>query len=153
MTAEASTTAQDQPIGVLIVEDHDHVLWGLRKLIDGEWPRMKVTGTARSVPQALAALREGKPDVVVLDLFLGEDNSLDYLPQLRASAAAIVILTGCRDASMHRRAAQEGIGVVLKEQPAEALLREIERAWTRPRDCPPAVGTGSAGSVSSTTRR
>lgn len=154
MTTDASTPKDDEPIRVLLVEDHDHVLWGLGKLIDGEWPRMKVAGTARSVSQALAALAEGRTDVVVLDLFLGEDNSVDHLPALQASGAAILVLTGSRDADIHRRALERGAcAVVLKEQPAEVLLREIERAKARQQNCPPAVGTGDAGSVSSTTRR
>ena len=155
---------QDQPIRVLLVEDHEHVLWGLKKLVDGEWPRMKVVGTAKSIPQALAALRKAGTDVVVLDLFLGDENSLDHLPQFAASGAVIVALTGSRDTWLHRRAMQAGARtVVLKEEPAEVLLREIERAneWrlapghgrARQQDCQSAVGTGTAGFVSSTTRR
>lgn len=152
MSRDPSIPEPREPIRVLLVEDHDHVLWGLRKLIEGEWPRMKVAGTARTVPQAVAALREGRPDVVVLDLFLGEDNSLDHLPELQASGAVILVLTGSRDPDMHRRAMQGGAcAVVLKEQPAEVLLHEIERAKpARQPDCPSAVGTGNAGSVSST---
>jgi DNA-binding NarL/FixJ family response regulator len=164
MTTDASLPKHDEPIRVLLVDDHDHVLWGLGKLIEGESPRMKVTGTAKTVPQALAALREGRPDVVVLDLFLGKDNSLDYLPEIGASGAAILVLTGSRDPATHRRAMQGGARtVVLKEEPAEVLLHEIERAheWRRtPRndparqqDCLSAVETRIAGFISSITRR
>jgi DNA-binding NarL/FixJ family response regulator len=109
----------------------------------------------------LAALQEKRPDVVVLDLFLGEENSLDHLPALRASGAAILILTGARDTEIHRRAMQGGARtVVLKEEPAEVLLHEIERAseWrnapaARQQDCQSAVETRIAGFISSTTRR
>jgi two-component system, NarL family, nitrate/nitrite response regulator NarL len=155
---------QDQPIRVLLVEDHEHVLWGLKKLVDGEWPRMTVVGTAKTVPQGLAALHKARTDVVVLDLFFGEENSLDQLPQFAASGAVIVVLTGSRDTWLHRRALQAGARtVVLKEEPAEVLLREIARAneWrlaprhgrARQQDCQSAVGTGSAGIVCPTTRR
>jgi DNA-binding NarL/FixJ family response regulator len=164
MTTDASLTEQFEPIRVLLVDDHDHVLWGLRKLIEGEQPRMTVTGTARTVPQALAVLQEERPDVVVLDLFLGEDNSLDYLPELQASGAAILVLTGARDPDVHRRAMQGGARtVVLKDEPAEVLLHEIERAneWrntppehpARHQDCQSAVETRIAGFISSTKRR
>jgi DNA-binding NarL/FixJ family response regulator len=112
----------------------------------------------------LAALQEKRPDVVVLDLFLGEENSLDYLPELRASGAAILVLTGARDPQAHRRALQGGARtVVLKDEPAEVLLHEIERAneWrtappgdpARHQDCQSAVETRIAGFISSTTRR
>jgi DNA-binding NarL/FixJ family response regulator len=155
---------QDEPIGVLLVDDHSHVLWGLRKLVEGEWPRMKVTGTAKTVPQALAALHEGRTHVVVLDLFLGDENAVDRLPDIRASGAAILVLTGSRDSETHRRAMESGVrAVVLKEESAEVLLREIERAneWrrtpldekARQQDCQSAVETRIAGFISSTTRR
>ena len=85
---EASLNKREQPpIRVLLVDDHEHVLWGLSKLIEGETPRMTVTGTARTMAQALAAVDEKRPDVVVLDLFLGRENSLDQLPALGASGA------------------------------------------------------------------
>jgi DNA-binding NarL/FixJ family response regulator len=164
MATDASLNKQEQPIRVLLVDDHDHVLWGLCKLIEGERPRMTVTGTAKTVAQALAALQQKRPDVVVLDLFLGEESSLDHLPAFRASGAAIVVLTGARDAEMHRRAMQDGARtVVLKEEPADVLLQEIERAneWrkaplehaARQQDCHSAVEARIAGFISTTTRR
>ena len=155
---------EQPPIRVLLVDDHEHVLWGLSKLIEGETPRMTVTGTARTMAQALAAVGEKRPDVVVLDLFLGRENSLDRLPALGASGAALVVLTGARDAEIHRRAMQRGARtVVLKEEPAEVLLHEIERAaeWRNAppdnaagqQDCQSAVQARIAGFISSTTRR
>jgi DNA-binding NarL/FixJ family response regulator len=161
MTPDAFSNNHEQPIRVLLIDDHDHVLWGLRKLIEGERPRMTVTGTAKTVAQALAALEDKRPDVVVLDLFLGEENSLDRLPAFRDSGVAIVVLTGARDTKIHRRAMERGARtVVLKEEPAEVLLHEIERAseWrnappARQQDCQSAVETRIAGFISSTTRR
>jgi DNA-binding NarL/FixJ family response regulator len=140
------------PIRVLLVEDHDHVLWGLGKLIEGEWPRMVVAGNARTTSEALAALRARAVDVVVLDVFLGRENSLEHLPaQIAACGAAFVVLTGDGNPALHRLALQSGARAVLpKEGPADALLREIERAVARQPNCLSAVGTGPAGSVSST---
>jgi two-component system nitrate/nitrite response regulator NarL len=146
MNTEPRTAKHVEPIRLLLVEDHEHVLWGLGKLIDGEWPRLQIVGTARTVAQALAAVAAERPDVVVLDLFLGEDSMLDRLPSLQASGAAIVVLTGARDPQVHRRALQAGAySIVLKERPAEVLLHEIERAsaWRatrrREQDCQSAV--------------
>lgn len=148
----AAAPGSTAPIRVLLVEDHDHVLWGLGKLIEGEWPRMVLAGNARTSSEALAALRARAVDVVVLDVFLGQENSLERLPaQIAACGAAFVVLTGDRNPALHRLALQSGAhAVLLKDGPADALLHEIERAMARPPNCPPAVGTGSAGSVSST---
>ncbi len=157
MTADAANSAQGQPIRVLLVEDHEHVLWGLGKLIEGEWPRMRVSATARTAAQALAALGQEVPDVVVLDLFLDAENSLDRLDEIKASGAAIVVLSGSRDVALHQRALRAGArAVVRKDQPAEVLLREIERAYdasvkrcddaARQPDCPSAVEPALPGS-------
>jgi DNA-binding NarL/FixJ family response regulator len=161
MTTDDSLNNAEQPIRVLLVDDHDQVLWGLSKLIEGEKPRMTVAGKAQTIAQALTAVQDKRPDVVVLDLFLGEESSLDYLPALRASGAEILVLTGARDTEMHRRAMEGGARtVVLKDEPAEVLLHEIERAneWrnapdARQQDCHLAVETRIAGFISSTTRR
>jgi len=161
MDADAFPIEHSHPIRVLLVEDHEQVLWGLSKLVEGEWPRMKVAGTARTLAQALAALHADTADVVVLDLFLGEESSLKHLDEIKASGATILVLTSSRDADIHRRAMQGGAcAVVLKDQPAELLLREIERAHqsrvsppddaARQPDCPSAVGAGTGRFVSST---
>ena len=122
-------TRHGGPIRVLLVDDHEHVLWGLGKLIESTWPRMTVAGTAKSVGQLLAGLREHGTDVVVLDVYLGAENSLDHLAEIRATGAAVLVLTGSRDPELRRRALHNGARkVVLKEEPAEVLLHEIERA-------------------------
>jgi len=114
----------------MVIEDHDHVRWGLMKLIVGEWPRMALTSAVRSVEDAESALRVRGVDVVVLDVFLEDENALDRLPRTVAdSGAALVILTGSRDHELYRRAFDCGAAaVVLKDEPAEVLLRRIERA-------------------------
>jgi two-component system, NarL family, nitrate/nitrite response regulator NarL len=119
-----------QPIKVLLVDDHEHVLWGLGKLIDGEWPRMTVIGAVKTFGDAQAMARELMPDVIVLDIFLNDGNSVDRLPELLAECRApIVMLTGSHESELHHRALSAGARIVLsKEQPAEVILSEIERA-------------------------
>ncbi len=118
------------PIKVLLVDDHEHVLWGLQKLIEGEWPRMMVAGTARNVAQAIAGVRDKKPDVVVLDIQLGEVNALDHMAEIISNnQPQVVILTATESRDLHERAIRSGArSVVMKQEPAEILLREIERA-------------------------
>jgi DNA-binding NarL/FixJ family response regulator len=133
--SSAATTSGEQempgqPIKVLLVDDHEHVLWGLGKLIDGEWPKMTVIGAASSFADARAMARELTPDVIVLDIFLKDGNSIDRLPELlRECAAPVLILTGAHEPEIHQQALNAGARVVLsKEEPAEVILREIERA-------------------------
>ena len=57
-----------KPIGVMVVDDHQTMLWGLSKLIDGEKPRMQVVGTARNCEEAMEQVGQLTPDVILVDV-------------------------------------------------------------------------------------
>jgi len=118
-------------IRVMIVEDHDVVLWGLNKLIEGEAPAMRVVGNARDRRDALSRALELRPDVILLDLTLGDENGLDFLPQLvEASGGRVLVLTGIRDEEVHRKALRRGAsGVVCKDDPAEVVLKAVRKVY------------------------
>jgi len=124
---------QVETIRVLLVDDHEHVLWGLSKLIESEEPRMVVAGKAQTVSEALEAIRKGKPDVLLLDVYLGEENSLDHLPEFMDTCGLkILILTGSNDTNVKRRAVEGGaVAVINKGESAQVLLDHIRRAHYR----------------------
>jgi two-component system, NarL family, nitrate/nitrite response regulator NarL len=116
-------------IRVLIVDDHQLVRTGLRMLIESQ-PGMKVVGKAGNAAEALALAASKKPNVILLDIDLGSENGLDFLPELHETAtdARVLILTGVKDVETHRQAARLGAaGLVLKEQAAEVLLKAIRK--------------------------
>jgi len=117
------------PIRVLLVDDHEHVLWGLGKLIEGERPRMMVVGKARSMTEALDLARTHRPDVVLLDVYLGKDNSLDRLMEFLAmSEARVLVMSGAGDPRIQKRAIESGAREFLhKDEPADIFLAAIER--------------------------
>ena len=116
-----------EPIRVLLVDDHQSVLWGLKKLVDSAGPSMQVTGTASRCAEALDAVKDQQPDVVVLDVDLDGENGLDVLRSLRGRRAPrVLILTGVRDPDVRERAVFQGArGVVYKSEPAEMILKAI----------------------------
>jgi len=116
-------------IRVLIIDDHQLVRTGLRMLIESQ-PEMKVVGKAGNSAEALPLAAKQKPNLILLDIDLGGENGLDFLPELRKTApdARVLILTGTKDIEMHRRAARLGAaGLVLKEHAAEVLLKAIRK--------------------------
>lgn len=117
------------PITVLLVDDQPAILWGLEKLIGGEWPRMTVAGKARDRDAALSLASRAQPDVILLDLDLAGELSLNFLPELLGrSPARVLIYTCLRDRALHGRALRDGAsGVVLKDEPVEVLLEAIAR--------------------------
>jgi DNA-binding NarL/FixJ family response regulator len=92
---------------------------------------MSVVGEAANRAEGLALATSEQPDVILLDLNLGDDNGLDLLPELRATApkSKVLILTGLHAVELHRRAVRNGaMGVVLKEKDPEVLIAAISSA-------------------------
>ena len=100
-------------------------------LIYGESSRMAVVGKALARTDALSLATHTQPDVILLDLDLSGDLSLDFLPELlQLSPARVLIFTGIYDDALHERAMREGAcGVVRKDESAEVLLKAISRAF------------------------
>ncbi|GAA4338894.1 response regulator transcription factor [Variovorax defluvii] len=121
--------ASAKTIGVMVVDDHQTMLWGLSRLIDGEQPRMRVVGTARSCDEALAQAPGLAPDVILLDLDLDGRSALDILPGLLlGTASRALILTGERQQSTLDQAVLKGArGLLRKDASAEQVLQAIER--------------------------
>lgn len=116
-------------VRVFVVEDHKCVLWGLERLVDGEQPRMRIVGHAVSRQEALEGAARLQPDVILLDLDLNGESSLDFLPQLlQTGDARVLVLTGCREQDTWARAVLIGArGIVPKDEPADVLIRAITR--------------------------
>ncbi len=134
-----STPPDTDVIHILLVDDHSIVRSGLRMLIGSE-PGLEVVGEADGRASALDSSARLQPDIILLDLDLGGDSSLDFLPDLLANVpqARVILLTGTRNPDEHVRAVRLGaMGVVLKEQAAEVLIRAIQKvhageAWLDP---------------------
>ena len=123
--------SSQNPIQVLLIDDHQSFLWGMVRLIESDSPNMTVMGTASDIAEALAILEREQPDVILLDIDLHGENSLDSMPLLRnATTAMVLILTGMRDSDTHERAVMAGArGVVQKEVPAEMILKAIRKVY------------------------
>jgi two-component system, NarL family, nitrate/nitrite response regulator NarL len=117
------------PIRVLLVNDHRIVLWGLERLIESAKPRMEVVGSAPNCTEALKLADKVFPDVIVLDIDLGEGNGLSAIAGLIAkSKARVLVLTRSRDQAIHDNAVLAGAsGIVKKREPAETILKAIEK--------------------------
>lgn len=116
-------------IGVMLVEDHKTMLWGLQRLVGDGDTGMRVIATATSAAEALERIAECTPDVVLLDLDLDGTCSLNLLPALMANGVSkILILTGSRDQALLDAAVRAGArGVLRKDGPAEQVLKAIKK--------------------------
>jgi DNA-binding NarL/FixJ family response regulator len=115
-------------IRIVLVDGLELFLAGLSALIQSE-KGLTVVGHAADRAEALDAARL-RPDIILLELFLGKENSLDFLPDLLriAEGARVLIVTEALDPELHLRAVRLGaMGVVLKTEPAINLFKAIHK--------------------------
>jgi len=115
------------PIRTLIVDDHPVVRFGLRHML-GTTDDIEVVGELENIHDLKNALAEMKPDVVLLDLELGDTNGVDALRELRAEAPSVrvVIYTSHDEEERIVQAAELGVdGYLLKGCPPDELIRAI----------------------------
>ena len=116
-----------RPISIMIVDDHVVIRSGLRMLIEHD-QRMKVIAQAGNKTEALERAMSERPDVIILDLVLGDEDGLSFLPELcqASPTSRVLVLTGVQNPDAHRRAIRRGaVGIVLKEHAADQLLKAI----------------------------
>ena len=121
------TVSCNDPIRVLVVDDHPVILWGLACLIDGE-PRMQVVGLAACGEDAVRLAREARPDVILLDIELGDVSGLDLLPELvEAGNARVLVLSAGQDPEIGEFALRRGACKQLsKDDSGASILNAIE---------------------------
>jgi two-component system, NarL family, response regulator NreC len=143
------------PITLVVADDHQVVRAGLRLLLESE-PRFVVSAEAGSVAETIAAVRSAHPRVLVLDLNMGGESSLDAIPNLRQQApdTQIVVLTMQADAAFAGAALRAGaLGYVLKDAADAELLTAISLASEGRTYINPELGAKLAASPSEDDRR
>ncbi len=122
------SNVENRPTRVLLVDGSVAVLWGLRKLIQNEYPRMAVIASVTSADEALVYC-DLAPDVTLLDIDLRGASCLGLIPAIRErSGGEVLVFTGLRDVAVLRRAMALGAAAVIgKDESGAAVLRAIER--------------------------
>lgn len=138
-SVDAGQGVLQRPIRVFVAEDHQITLWGLQRLINASSPRMEVIGTASSHAELMNHDAAADADVILLDLDLGGEDTGGSLACLRQRChGRVLVLTAADDLAQHRAAMVKGArGVIHKSEPAETILRAIEKVndgevWLRP---------------------
>jgi DNA-binding NarL/FixJ family response regulator len=114
------------PTQVLIVDDHAIFRQGLRKLFD-EQPEFSIVGEAASGAEAVAAVQQFSPDILLLDLQLRDMTGLDVLRRLGTGTKTRTILLGAdiQRADELTAVLLGAYGVVAKYSASETLFRSI----------------------------
>ena len=107
------------------------MLWGLKRLIDSESPRMEVVGSAGTCAQALTLACELLPDMILLDLDLDGQSAIEIVPELLSSCnARVLILTGVREQAVLDLAIMRGAsGILRKDVAPDQIIMAIDKTF------------------------
>jgi len=121
-------------IRVLIVDDHPVVRAGLEAILRTE-PGLAPVGSAEDGPGLWSLLRRTRPDVVVLDRNLVQEDGLEICRALRAepAAPAVVIYTVDPSDELRERAGEAGAATVVDKGADPAVLLDALRVAGRRR--------------------
>jgi DNA-binding NarL/FixJ family response regulator len=116
-------------IRILLVDDHPVVRHGIRQiLIDGL--KSVTVGEASDVRGAMASIRAGGWDVVVLDLTMPGESGLDLLKEIRREdlSLPVLVLSMHPAAQFARRVLAAGAaGYLTKDSAPTELIQAIEQ--------------------------
>ena len=114
---------------LFLVDDHAVVRLGLRTLLeDISW--VEIIGEAGSAAEALAAVAELQPDVVLMDIRLPDDSGVIACGKITAQwpDMRVIMLTSYSDDNLILRAKQAGACCyILKQVGNQALLDALEQ--------------------------
>ena len=116
-------------IQVLVCDDHQIVRQGIKQIL-ADAPDIALAGEAASGPDALARVRDGGIDVVLLDIAMPGRDGLDVLRQLRSEWARlpVLMLSTYPDRQYAVRSLKLGAaGYLNKSADSEQLIDAIRR--------------------------
>ncbi|HEX3297763.1 MAG TPA: response regulator transcription factor [Nocardioides sp.] len=113
-------------IRVVIVDDHAMLRAGLEQLLAGE-ADLEVVGKAADGAEAVALVREVRPDVVLMDLQMPGLDGVEATRQIVGEELAdVLVLTSYSDAERIVGALDAGaLGYLLKDAEPDEVLRGI----------------------------
>ena len=139
------------PVRVLIVDDHEVVRVGLRTLLS-RTDNIEVVGEASDSAGAVEKSRSLEPDLVLLDVRLGEGSGFDACREIQKLErdVKVLILTSFADDNVIVEAISAGAdGYLLKEANREVLVSAIEKVAGGQSILDPAVTDRVFGKVQS----
>lgn len=115
---------------VLIVDDHPIAQRGIAAMMS-RFEGYEVVGAASDATTAQTLAEAMAPDIILLDLRIGEDLAPSVIPDLkvRSPASRILIITGFDDGELIRQCLVRGAdGVVLKDADSDRLEAALDAA-------------------------
>lgn len=144
-----------EPIRVLVVDDHPVVRRGLESLL-AQYEEFQVVGSTDGREGLVPLVQELHPDVVLLDIRLGELNGLELARQLNRSGhpCRVIILSSYDDEAYLAQAAKAGVwGYLLKSASPEVLADAIRSVYRGQKCLFPSLGGKALDQLATMSRK
>ena len=131
----------DQPIQVLIVDDHTMVRKGIRALLN-EYEDIRVVGEAANGFKALELTKQLHPDVILIDLAMPVMDGIEAIKKIRAirpDQRIIVLTSYVGDDKLIQSIKAGAMGYLLKDALPEELVQSIRTVYAGEPALNPAV--------------
>lgn len=113
---------------IAITDDHVMVLKGIASMLEST-PELDVVGLYENATQTLERIGEDRPDVLLLDINLPDENGIDLSKQLLKAYPdlKIIVLTNFEDMSFVKRMLKNGVhGYLLKNTDKLELITAMK---------------------------
>lgn len=131
----ATTQTAPAPINIWLVDDNQRIRSAVMGLLE-TCKDVRCTAEFHSPNAVLSALASKTgPDVILLDIQMGEANGLDAIRPIKALSRStqVLMFTTCFDSESKKRAFTNGASdFLLKNFPLERILDSIQRASQNP---------------------
>ena len=136
-------------IRVMLVDDHDLIRYGLRRLL-GDQPGIDVIAEADSGEKALELVRKEKPDVVLMDVNMPGIGGFEATSRICQThpQSRVIVLTVHSDGPLPKRILEAGaVGYLTKGCPVEEMVEAIQKVHTGKRYIAPSIAQQMALSM------
>jgi DNA-binding NarL/FixJ family response regulator len=133
--------SKDNPIRILIADDHFVVRMGLAAVINTQ-PDMVVVAEAVNGRQAIESFRQHRPDVTLMDLRMPEMGGIEAITTIRrefTDSRFIVLTTYDGDEDIYRALQAGARSYLLKDMLRDTLIDAIRAVHAGQRRIPPEV--------------
>jgi NarL family two-component system response regulator LiaR len=120
-------TKANEPIRILIADDHQLVRQGLMALLSVK-PGIEVVGQAADGVEAVELANSLEPDIILLDLLMPNKDGIETTREIKADdpdARILIITSFAEDENVYQAIKAGALGYLLKDSSPQELMQAI----------------------------